>query len=88
MRTTVTLDADVARKLRELTHRRRTSFEAVLNETIPRGLDAQERSDAVEPFSVEPHHGGFRPGLDVGKLDQLLDQLDTDEFLLEARRGR
>ena len=87
MRTTVTLDPDVARKLRELTHRKRSSFKSVLNEIIRRGLAWAEKAEELEQFEVEPHHGGFRPGLDTGKLNSLGDQLDAEEFVREARRG-
>jgi len=89
MRTTVTLEPDVAAKLKELAHRRRASFKATLNDVLRRGLDpyAAER-DAAEPFEVEPHEGGFRPGVDPGKLNQLLDELDAEDFVGKAGRGR
>lgn len=88
MRTTVTLDRDVAARLKELAHRRRSSFKATLNDALRRGLASQERATAPAPFVVEPHKGGFRPGIDPAKLNQLADQLEADDFTSEARPDR
>lgn len=84
MRTTVTLDEDVAVKLKELAHRKRTSFKAMLNETLRRGLGAQTLACETPRFSVEPHAGGFRPGVDPAKLNQSLDELEAEDFTTEA----
>lgn len=89
MRTTVTLEADVAARLRELAHRSRTSFKDTLNTVLRRGLVAQ----APEPaggsrFVVEPHDGAFKPGLDLGRLNQLSDELETEAFVAKARGHR
>ncbi|OFX21527.1 MAG: hypothetical protein A2V77_05270 [Anaeromyxobacter sp. RBG_16_69_14] len=86
MRTTVTLDPDVATKLKQLAHKSRRSFKAVLNESLRRGLAAQARSATASPFVVEPHSGGFRPGVDPAKLNQLVDQLETEDFARESHR--
>lgn len=81
MRTTVTLDPEVAEMLKQYAHRRRTSFKAALNELIRRGLSAQGNPGAKRPaFVVRPHSGGFRPGVDPGKLNQLVDQLEAERF--------
>jgi hypothetical protein len=34
---------------------------------------------------VKAHAGGFRPGIDPGKLNQLVDELEVDDFVGEAR---
>ena len=88
MRTTVTLEPDVAARLKEYAHRKRLSFKAALDAVIRRGLAAQHRPEPESRFAVEPHHGGFRPGIDVGRLNQLGDRLDTDDFLADSRAGK
>lgn len=89
MRTTVTLDPEVAEMLKQYAHRRRTSFKAALNELIRRGLSVQVRADGKRPgFVVRPHSGGFRPGIDPTKLNQLVDQLEAEEVVRKARRRR
>lgn len=84
MRTTVTIEPDLAAKLKELAHRRRASFKATLNDVVRRGLAAQSEAKRLAPFVVEPHAGGFRPGIDPARLNQLLDQLDADDFVAES----
>jgi hypothetical protein len=89
MRTTVTLEPDVAARLKEYTRRRRTSFKAALNTLLRRGLAAQE--PAVSPkrrFVVEPHSGRFKAAVDVAKLNQLVDQLEAEAFVEKTRAGR
>jgi len=88
MRTTVTLDADVLARLKDFAHRHHRSFKSALNEVLRRGLSAQKRAEALPPFVVEPHAGGFRPGIDAAKLNQLVDELEVDDFAREARLRR
>lgn len=88
MRTTVTLDPDVAEKLKAYAHRSKLSFKQALNEVIRRGLQAQQRAAKRAGFQVQPHHGGFRPGIDPARLNQLLDELEIQDFAREASEGR
>lgn len=85
MRTTVTLDSDVADKLKAYAHREKLSFKQALNELIRRGLRAQQEPSKRGRFKVKPHHGGFRPGIDLGRLNQLVDELEVRDFTREAR---
>jgi len=86
MRTTVTLEPDLAKKVKALAHRRGLSFKQALNEALRRGLTAPSRRDARTRYTVEPHVGGFRPGIDSGKLNQLVDQLEAEELVAKAQR--
>jgi hypothetical protein len=85
MRTTVTLEPDLAKKIKALAHRRGLSFKQALNEALRRGLAPPGRPDKQTRFTVEPHAGGFRPGIDPDKLNQLVDQLEVEDFVMEAR---
>jgi len=88
VRTTLTLDDDVAAKLRELAHRRRVPFKEVVNAVLRRGLAAQERrGESRRPFRVEVFRSAFRPGVDPLKLNQLGDELEARRFA-EAWRQR
>jgi len=86
MRTTVTLEPDLAKKVKALAHRRGLSFKQALNEVIRHGLSSPPRQDVQPRFTVQPHAGGFRPGIDAGKLNQLVDQLEAEDFVAKARR--
>lgn len=84
MRTTVTLEPDVAARLKELAHRRRASFKQTLNDVLRQGLTSQAGTREIpERYVVETHAGGFRPGVDPGKLNQLVDDLEVDDFVAE-----
>ena len=89
MRTTVTLDNDVASQLRELVHRTRKPFKVVLNDAIRRGLGGGllEKS-SQEPFRVQPHPCRLRPGLDERRLNQLADELESEVETAELARGQ
>jgi hypothetical protein len=86
VRTTLTLDDDVAVKLRELAHRRKVSFKEVVNATLRRGLVAQAtRAPSGRPFHIEAFRSPFRPGVDPFRLNQLSDELEAARF---AEPGR
>lgn len=78
MRTTLTLDDDVAARLRDLAHRRRLPFKEVVNAVLRRGLAAPEgRAGARPPFRVQVFRSPFRPGVDPLRLNQLSDDLEA-----------
>jgi hypothetical protein len=89
MRITVTLEQDLADRLKEYAHRRRTSFKVALNKLLHRGLAAGENVPSPRrPFAVEPHSGRLQPGLDKGKLNQVVDRLEGEDFVRETRSDR
>ena len=88
MRTTLTIDDDVATALKALAHNSGKTFKAVVNEVMRRGLMTGEKPvPDREPFRVESVRRGFLPGIDPLKLNQLVDELEADEFL-ERPHGR
>lgn len=78
MRTTLTLDPDVAQKLKARSLEQKTTFKQVVNEAIRRGLKTPER--ARKAFRVTSYSMGLRPGIDPDKLNRLAGELDTDQF--------
>ena len=88
MRTTLTLDPDVAQALKVRMTDRKTSFKEVVNETLRQGLAVKPKSKPREVFRVAPHSFGFKAGIDVNKLNQLVDELEVQEFVAKQRRNR
>lgn len=83
MRTTMTIDPDVELLLqREMRHTDR-SMKAVVNDALRIGLGARGKPQRPPRFTVEPHAFGFKPGVDVDRLNQLVDELEAEEI---ARR--
>jgi hypothetical protein len=87
VRTTLTLDDDVAVKLRELAHRRKVSFKEVVNSVLRRGLVAQESRGRARPYRVETFRSAFRPGVDPLRLNQLSDELEARRFPETGKLG-
>jgi predicted DNA-binding ribbon-helix-helix protein len=83
MRTTLTLEDDLARRLKDLARREGRPFKEVVNETLRRGLTSQEVAEPAEPYRVETFRSGFRAGVDPLRLNQLVDELETERAALE-----
>lgn len=79
MRTTVTLDQDVATKLRQMARERGVSFKAALNETVRAGLDGGGRS--ARPYRMPSRRMGLREGVDLDHTGRLLGELEDAEII-------
>lgn len=81
MRTTLTIDDELASRLRELAHRRKISFKAAVNDTLRRGLSApQGRRTARTRYRTATFASPFRQGVDPLRLNQLADELEARRF--------
>jgi hypothetical protein len=85
MRTTLTLDPDVAAKLKVRTAEQGATFKRVVNETLRRGLKASP-AKASPKFRVKARSLGLRAGVDPYKLNQLADELETQAWAAANRR--
>ena len=85
MRTTLTLDADVAQKLKKQMAARKLTLKEAVNQAIRAGLDTP-RTKAKTRFRVEPHSCGLKAGVDPDKLNQLVDEMETE--ILARRLAR
>lgn len=89
MRTTLTLDPDVAEALKEQAGREDKPFKQIVNDLLRRGMALDKGRDTKQkPFRVKPHRGGFKPGIDLLKLNQLADDLEVDDFIDDQSKGR
>jgi len=88
VRTTLTLDDDVAHQLRERARLTGAPFKQLVNDAIRTGLQAgRQPAEALPPFRVTPKAAGFRTGIDVLRLNQLNDDLEGEAFERKAGRG-
>jgi len=88
MRTTLTLDDDLARLLKKTARDQERPFKQVVNEAIRKGLMALERPPVREPYRLEPSDlGEVRPGIDLTKALALADELE-DEALRQKLEQR
>lgn len=87
MRTTLTLDDDVAEKVKALAERNQSSFKQTVNELLRRGLAAQDRrSPRTKRFRVDTFQSEFRPGVDPLKLNQLADEIEVEHAIDRIHR--
>ena len=84
MRTTLNLDDDIADFLQEQSRIYDKPLQQVVNETLRLGITRTPKRTAAAakpPFRVKPNHSGLVEGIDTVRLNQLLADFDTGEFL-------
>ena len=79
VRTTLTLDRDVAESVRREMQRSGRRLKEVVNEGLRAGLGLKAKTAQVSQFEVQPHAFGFKPGVDLDRLNQVADELDAEE---------
>jgi len=86
MRTTVTIDDALARRLKDEMRARGTSFRQTLEDVIERGLDEKRAKPTAKDFHVKSRRMGLRTGIDPTRLHDLDTDLEVDRFLAIAER--
>ena len=86
MRTTLTLDPDVEQLLRQEMRRTESSMKAVVNSALRFGLGMRGKPHRASRYRVEPHSFGFKPGVDMDRLNQLVDEMESEEFAKRYNR--
>ena len=76
MRTTLTLDDDVAAKLQTEARRSGQSFKETVNRLLRLALNSRREQGKIKPFKVRAKAMGLRPGICLDNIEELLDQLD------------
>ncbi len=87
MRTTLTLDPDVARLIEEQMHRARKPFKQIVNEALRRGLSPRPSPRRSRAYRVRPHAARFLPGFDRSHLNALADEFEDRAVLAKAARA-
>lgn len=88
MRTTLTLEPDVARLIDEAAHQQRKPVKQIVNEALRRGLATQAGPLARKPFRVKPHKTTLRGGIDVASFNSLVDELEDEAITEKLKAGR
>jgi len=86
MRTTLTIDDDLAGLLKQRARELGVPFKEIVNRTLRTGLgkEAAPRRGAA-PKTI-PHSFRFRPGVDLDKLNQLADELEAESYAASTRK--
>ncbi len=86
MRTTLTIEEDVAQQIRRRMAEKKLPLKRVVNDALRAGLAKTGKKPREAPFVVEPWPLHLKSGIDRDKLGQLLGQLDAEEFLRKMSR--
>jgi hypothetical protein len=82
MRTTLTIDDNIAQTLKKLAHQSGKSFKDVVNETLRAGLATKQVPPRAKPYKIKPVSlGGVLPGLNLDKALQLAEALEDEEIV-------
>ena len=80
MRTTLTIDDDLASILQRESRQKGLPFKQIVNAALRRGLTREHGVRSIPRAVTRPHSFGFKPGVDVDKLNQLVDDLEVEAF--------
>ena len=81
MRTTLTLDDDLAGLLKRRARELGVPFKEAVNRTLRAGLGELAAARPHAAPRVISHSFGFRPGIDLDKLGQFADELEAEAFV-------
>ncbi len=80
------MEPEVAERLRQELRRTGKSLKTVVNEALRLGLGGAGKPRRAPRFEVEPHAFGFRPGVDLDRLNQLVDEMEVEETARRLHR--
>lgn len=86
MRTTLTLDDDVAAMLHQVAKERGISFKEAVNTALRAGLVAE--IPRPRRFTMPTSNMGVRPGINLDKALQLAAELEDEEIIRKLELGK
>lgn len=79
MRTTITLDRDVAQAAKAASARLGKPFKQVVNQAMRIGFEQMTKAKA-KPFRTKPFNTKLRPGISIDNIGELLAQVDGEDY--------
>ena len=79
MRTTLTLDPDIAAKAKRGAAKLRKPFREVINAALRVGLDAILAPPAAKPYRTKPRPLGLRQGFSYDNISELVAAAEGEE---------
>jgi hypothetical protein len=86
MRTTLTLDPDVAKMIEDEVHRVRKPLKQVVNDALRRGLTSPGGRGTAKRYQMKIHRATLLPGVDRGRLNALADEMEDSAVIGGATR--
>jgi hypothetical protein len=79
MRTTLTLDPDVAARAKKGAVKLCKPFKEIVNSALRLGLDQVLNPPAAKPYRTKPRPLGLRPGLSYDNISELLARAEGED---------
>jgi hypothetical protein len=86
MRTTLTIDDDLAAILERERRTKGLSLKEMVNSTLRRGLASEHALPSRPVVVTRPHPFGFKAGIDLDKLNQMADELEAEATVDTLKR--
>lgn len=81
MRTTLSIDDDLAQSIENLRNRKNLSLREAINQLLRVGLEKTEKAPQPRPYMGPVFETELRPGIDPMRMNQLADELEVEEHL-------
>lgn len=78
MRTTLTLDADVADLAQAAAKTTGRAFKDIINDALRSGLPELQKPTVLPPYRTQPRHMGLRPGISLDNVQELLSRIEGE----------
>lgn len=79
MRTTINMDDDLLRELRQKAHETGGPFKEAINKTLRAGLRSPAKKKASKPYKCKSHSLGYPPKADINRALDLTEHLESEE---------
>ena len=86
MRTTLTVDDDLAERIADIARESRMPFKRVLNDALRRGLGDEGPNERA--FELRPHPGHLLPGIDDRRFNELAWEAEIEPSHKPRRGGK
>ena len=80
MRTTLTIDDDLIRKLRENAYEKGVPFKEIVNQALKVGLVHLDKPKRIKPYKCKVYSLGYPPSADLDHALNLADRLESEEI--------
>ena len=80
MRTTLSIDDDLAQSVEDLRVRRNLSLRQAIDQLLRAGLQATRKPPESRPYTGPVFDSELQLGIDPNRMNQLADELETEEL--------
>jgi hypothetical protein len=81
MRTTLSIDDDLAQSVEDLRARKNLSLRQAIDQLLRAGLQAIKKAPGTCSYTGPVFDSDLQPGIDPNRMNQLADELEIEEFV-------